>query len=305
MILRVPACSACKQTCLYMFTHCHIINPSLIPHWCTTPSLYDCARCLPNPSPTPVQVQIKLCPTHASAKGPMQTNQRPKEPSARQSKQTMTMMTRTSQATNKKQWMGWRTRMIPQHWEAVDEGVPWKKAPLEGTLGTIIVDCALISFFFFFFFFFVFMITYCFFTKYLLFINRKTAHIRAHDDVELSPQRYAGHDHSNHALYLFFFFEYLLFINRKTAHVQAHNDVELSPQRYAGMIVTIVPFFLFWILTVFLQENNPWSGLWWHGTVPTKVCWARSLWSCPFSFFLYLFFWTLGCDTGEGNVNVM
>ena len=73
MILCVLACPACKQTCLYTFTYCHIINPSLIPHQCTTPSLYDCAGCLPNPSPTPVQVQLKPCLTHASAKGPMQT----------------------------------------------------------------------------------------------------------------------------------------------------------------------------------------------------------------------------------------
>ena len=144
MILRVLACLACKQTCLYMFTYCHIINPSLIPHRHTTPSLYDCAGCLPNPSPTPVRVQLKPCLTHASAKGPTQTNCRPKELSARQSKQMMMMTTRTSQAMNKKQRMGWRTRMTPQHWEVVDMGVPWKKAPLEGTSGMIVVNRALI-----------------------------------------------------------------------------------------------------------------------------------------------------------------
>ena len=104
MILHVPACPAHKQTCFYTFTYCHIINSSLIPHQRTTPSLYDCAGCPPNPSPTPVWVQLKPCPTHASAKGPTQTNQRPKEPGTRQSKKMMTMM-RTSQAMNKKQWM--------------------------------------------------------------------------------------------------------------------------------------------------------------------------------------------------------
>ena len=124
MILHVLACSACKQTCLYMFTYCHIINPSLIPHQHTTPSLYNCAGCLPNPSPTPIRVQLKPCPTHTSAKCPTQTNRRPKEPSARQLKQTMTTTARTSQATNKKQQMGWRTRTTPQHREAVDEGMP-------------------------------------------------------------------------------------------------------------------------------------------------------------------------------------
>ena len=201
MILRVLACPACKQTCLYTFTYCHIINPSLIPHQHTTPSLYDCAVCLSNPSPTPVQVQLKPCLTHASAKGPTQTNRRPKEPSARQLKQTMMTTTRTSQAMNKKQQMGWRTmmtrtRMTPQHQEVVDEGMPWKKAPLEGMSGMIVVNRALIPLFFF----FVFMITY-------------------------------------------------------------H----------------------------FLQENCPWSGSRQCGTVPTKVCWAWLLWSCPY-FFLFLFF---------------
>ena len=151
MILRVPACLARKQTCLYMFTYCHIINPSLIPHRRTTPSLYNRAGCLPNPSPTPVWVQLKPCPTHTSAKGPTQTNRRPKEPSARQLKQMTTTTTRTSQATNKKQRMGWRMRTTPQHWEVVDEGMPWKKALLEGTLGMIIVDRAL--------FFFVWLLT--------------------------------------------------------------------------------------------------------------------------------------------------
>ena len=129
MILGVPACLACKQTCLYTFTYCHIINPSLIPHQCTTPSLYDCTVCLPNPSPTPIQVQLKPCLTHASTKGPTQTNQRPKEPGARQSKQTMMTTTRISQVMNKKQQMGWRTMMTrtrttSQHQEAVDEGMP-------------------------------------------------------------------------------------------------------------------------------------------------------------------------------------
>ena len=130
MILHVPACLACKQTCLYTFTYHHIINPSLIPHRWTTPSLYDCAGCLPNPSLTPIWVQLKPCLTHASTKGPMQTNRRPKEPGARQSKQTtMTTMTRTSQVMNKKQQMGWRTTMTmmrttPQCQEVVDKGVP-------------------------------------------------------------------------------------------------------------------------------------------------------------------------------------
>ena len=127
--LHVPACLACKQTCLYMLTYCHIINPSLIPHRRTTPSLYDCTGCLPNPSPTPVQVQLKPCLTNTSAKGPTQTNRKPKEPSTRQLKQTTMMTTRTSQATHKKQRMGWRTTMTrtrttPQCQEAVDEGVP-------------------------------------------------------------------------------------------------------------------------------------------------------------------------------------
>ena len=169
MILHVPACLARKQTCLYTFTYCHIINPSLIPHQCTTPSLYNCTRCLPNPSPTPIWVQLKPCPTHASAKGPTQTNRRPKEPGARQSKQTTTTTTRTSQATNKTQWMGWRTRTTPQCREAVDEGVLWKKAPLEGTSGTIVVDHALISLFFFFF---------CFHEYLLFFFTGKLPMIR-------------------------------------------------------------------------------------------------------------------------------
>ena len=75
----------------------------------------------------------------------------------------------------------------PQCQEAVDEGMPWKKAPLEGILGTIVVDCAII-----YFFFFVLTIIYCFF--FFFFFYRKTAHDRAQDNMEQSPQRYAGHN---------------------------------------------------------------------------------------------------------------
>ena len=198
MILRVPACPACKQTCLYMFTYCHIINPSLIIHWHTTPSLYNCTGCPPNPSPTPVQVQLKPCPTHTSTKGPTQTNWRPKEPGARQSKQTMTMTMRTSQAMNKKQWMGWRmtmtrTRMTPQCQEVVDKGMPWKKAPPRRYVGHNHCQSCPNSFVFFFLF-----------SQLLTFFYRKTAHNWAQDDVEQSQQRYARHDHYDHALLSFF-----------------------------------------------------------------------------------------------------
>ena len=261
MILHVPACLACKQTCLYTFTYHHIINPSLIPHRCTTPSLYDCAGCLPNPSLTPIWVQLKPCLTHASTKGPMQTNRRPKEPGARQSKQTtMTTMTRTSQVMNKKQQMGWRTTMTmmrttPQCQEVVDKGVPWNKASLEGTTGTIIVDHALISLFFFFF---------CF-HNYLLFFYRKTAHDWAQGDMEQSPQRYARHNCYNHALLSFFFCfltTYLVFTGKPPTiglMMTGNRPHKSTP----GNIVMMVPYIFFsffffeYLFFIYLQENCP------------------------------------------------
>ena len=62
--------------------------------------------------------------------------------------------------------------------------------PHKGMPGTIIT---IVPFFLFFF-----LNTYSFY--------RKTAHVRARNDMELSPQRYAGHDHNNCALFPFFFF---------------------------------------------------------------------------------------------------
>ena len=237
MILHCSSMSGMQTNMfVHIFTYCHIINPSLIPHWHTTPSLYNCTGCLPNPSPTPVRVQLKPCLTHASAKGPTQTNRRPKEPSTRQLKQMTTTTTRTSQAMNKKQWMGWRMRTTPQHWEVVDEGMPWKKAPLEGMLGTIIVNRALISLCF------VFMITYCFY--------RKTAHNWARDNMEQSPQRYAGHNCYNHALisffFCFFFFPttYLVFTG-KPPTIRLAMTGNHPHKGMPGTIIVIVPYIFF------------------------------------------------------------
>ena len=107
-------------------------------------------------------------------------------------------------------------------------------SPHKGMLGTIAMIVPL------------FLSFFCFF-DYLLSVYRKTAHNQAMDDRERSPQRYAGHDRNDHALYLFFFLiEYLLFIYRKTAHVQAHDDVELSLPRYARHNrYNTCPFFFF------------------------------------------------------------
>ena len=82
-------------------------------------------------------------------------------------------------------------------------------SPHKGMLGTIAMIVPL------------FLSFFCFF-DYLLSVYRKTAHNQAMDDRERSPQRYAGHDHNNCALYLF--------------------------------------FFSFQILIVYLQENCPHSG---------------------------------------------
>ena len=146
-------------------------------------------------------------------------------------------------------------------------------------------------------FFFFFSNTYCLFTGKLpmfrlmmtwnhphkgmpfflsffwILINRKTAHIWAHDDMELSPQRYARHDHNDHALFSFLFLNTYSFY-RKTAHVQARNDMELSPPRYAGHDCydhALFPFFFFEYLLFFTGKlpmfrltmtwNHPHQGM--------------------------------------------
>ena len=195
-------CSGMSGTLTNMFVH----NYKLPHHqFFPLPSMYTpipatVTRWVPNPSPTPIRPQPKPLPTLTNTRDPMQTNRRPKEPNVRQTKpmKPMTMTTTwISPKMNKKQRMGWRTRTrtawtTPQHWEAVNEGVQWKKAPLEGTSGTIDNDRALISLFFSFF-------------NYLWLFFRKSAHDWAHDDREQSPPRYAGHDRNDCALLSFFF----------------------------------------------------------------------------------------------------
>ena len=323
MILHCSSMSGMQTNMfVHIFTYCHIINPSLIPHWHTTNSLYNCARCLPNPSPTPIQVQLKPCPTHASTKGPMQTNQRPKQPGARQSKQTTTMTMRTSQVTNKKQQMGWRTRTTPQHREAVDEGMPWKKVPLEGSSGTIIVECTLISSFFFFFFLFSQLLTvflqencpwsgsrrcgtvptkvcpYFFsFFNYLVFTGKPPI-------IRLAMRGNCPHKGKPGMVvmimpYIFFFFSntYCLFTG-KLPTFRLMMTWNRPHKGTPGTIITIVPFFLFffWILTgrlptfrLTMTWNRP------HRGMPGMIVMIVPFFLFSFFFFEYLLFFTGNC----------
>ena len=90
--------------------------------------------------------------------------------------------------------------------------------------------------------------------------------------------------------FLFFFFlSTYCFLQGNCPHSGSQWCGTVPTKVCQAWLLQSCPFFFFQILTVFLQENNPWSGLWWCGTVPIKVCWARSLWSCPFSLFSYLF----------------
>ena len=330
-----------------MFVHIYILphHQSFPP----SPSTYHTLPlrlCLPNPSPTPVQVQLKPCLTHASTKGPTQTNWRPKEPSTRQSKQTMTMTTRTSQATNKKQWMGWR--MTPQHREAVDKGVPWKKAPPRRYIGHDRCRSCPNSFVCF---FFVFMITYRFFTGKLPMIGLEMMWNSPHKGMPgtiglwmtgNSPHKGTPGTIVMIVPYIFFFFfflnTYCLFTG-KLPTFRLMMTWNHPHKGTPGMIIVIVPFFLsfFWILTlftgrlpmfmlmmtwncphqgmlgtivmimpfffilfyfifqvltVFLQGNCPRLGSQWHGTVLTKVHRAQLLQYMPFFLFSnsYCFF---------------
>ena len=76
--------------------------------------------------------------------------------------------------------------------------------------------------------FFLFSNSYCFF------FYRKTTRDWARDDVELSPPRYAEHDHYDHALFLYFILFFLntdlfLFFYRRTTRNWACDDREMSP----------------------------------------------------------------------------
>ena len=62
-----------------------------------------------------------------------------------------------------------------------------------------------------------------------------------------------------------------------------HNHCQSCPNFFV---------FCFHDYLLLLQENCPQLGSRQHGTVPTKVCWARLLRSCPY-FFLFFFLFRL------------
>ena len=168
----------------------------------------------------------------------------------------------------------------PQHWEVVDEGVPWKKAPLEGTSGMIIVNSALIPLFFFF----------CF-HDYLLFFTGKLPMFRLMVMWNCPHKGTPGTIIMIVPFFLSFFWILTLFTGRLPTF-ELTMMWNHPHQGMLGMIIMIMPFFFIlffflWVLTVFLQGNCPHSGLQWCGTVPTKVHWAQLLRYMPFFLFSY------------------